>query len=44
MVRWDNIGVRGFGSVAAAQQYIDKVCMPTAPEHEYHIEQEFTII
>ena len=44
MVRWNDTGVGGFGSVAAAQQYIDKVCMRTAPDHKYRIEQEFTII
>jgi hypothetical protein len=40
-IRWNNNGVRGFGSIEAAQQYINKVCRVAAPEHEYLIEQEF---
>ena len=41
MVRWAGNGVRGFGSKAAAQQFIDSICMTVAPEHEYKIEKEF---
>jgi len=41
MVRWNDNGARGFSSIKAAQQYIDRVCMLTAPHHEYIIELEF---
>ena len=43
MVRWNNNVVRGFGSIKAAQQYVDRICMTIAPEYEYTIEQEFPI-
>jgi len=44
IVRWNSTSERGFRSMEAAQQFIDRVCMPVAPKNGYVIMRENNIM